>query len=156
MPQTVYWTGIYLFTYSFFCSVSLFLLLSAFPHVSYGCFFMLPAAVAAVLCCSTEAEVSLAVITHCLLHSSIASTGLLVSLFWSRSISAFLSQSVCLNMSQCSMLLFSMSPSPSQNSWGTSMLPFWGLRDTIISFHPGSLLIGALGEENLGISSSLG
>lgn len=65
------------------------------PHVLYGCFFMLPAAVAAVLCCSTEAEVSLAVITLCLLHSSTASTGLLVSLFWSRSISAFLS--VCLS-----------------------------------------------------------
>lgn len=34
------------------------------PHVLYGCFFVLPAAVAAVLCCNTEAEVSLAVMTH--------------------------------------------------------------------------------------------
>jgi len=65
MPQTVYWTGIYLFTYSFFCSVSLFLLLSAFLMFCMGVFFfMLPAAVAAVLCCNTEAEVSLAVMTH--------------------------------------------------------------------------------------------
>lgn len=129
MPQTVYWTGIYSFTYSFFVLYPFFFCLppsSCFVWM----FFLLPAAVAAVLCCNTEAEVSLAVMTHTVFSSAaLQAQGCLYRCF---SLDPFLPSSlclsVCLNMSQCSVLLFSMSSPLSQNSWATSMFSCWGLR----------------------------
>lgn len=157
MPQTVYWTGIYSFTYSFFV---LYPFSFAFrpPHVLYGCFFMLPAAVAAVLCCNTEAEVSLAVMTHTVFSiAELQAQGCLYRCF---SLDPSLPSSLCMSVWTCLSAQCCCSvchpPSLSQNSWATSMFSSWGLRDTIISFHPGSSLIVALGKENLDFSSSLG
>lgn len=129
------------------------------PHVLYGCFFfMLPAAVAAVLCCNTEAEVSLAVMTHTVFSTAaLQAQGCLYRCF---SLDPSLPSSLCLSVWTCLSAQCHCSvchpPPPSQNSWATSMFSCWGLRETIISFHPGSSLIGALVEENLGFSSSLG
>lgn len=146
---------IHLLTPFLFCIP--FFLPSTFLMFCMDVFFMLPAAVAAVLCCNTEAEVSLAVMTHTVFSTAaLQAQGCLYRCF---SLDPSLPSSLCLSVWTCLSAQCYCSvchPPPSQNSWATSMFSCWGLRDTIISFHPGSSLIGALGEENLGFSSSLG